>query len=55
MAFVKDAGKEGCKASDEWDGMNRRNQAKINEWVKAGKTKVNEGREIGVQMIEWID
>ena len=55
MENIKDAGATGKPPEDEWYEMNERNKARMREWRRGPHTQVNVGRQIGVQMAEWVE
>ena len=54
MKYVKsDLG--GAAAADDWQMMNSRNKRMMADFMKSSRTQVNQGRQIGLRMIEWTD
>ena len=45
----------GGTAAEDWEMMNFRNRRMMSEFCKSDRTQVNQGRQIGVTMIEWVD
>ena len=54
MANVKGAGK-GAVAADEWSALSDINKRMIAAWARSPETQVNLGRQIGLQMAEWVE
>ena len=45
----------GGTAAEDWEMMNSRNRKMMSEFMESDRTQVNQGRQIGVRMIEWVD
>ena len=45
----------GGMAAEDWEEMNSRNGRMMADFCKSSQTQVNQGRQIGVRMIEWVD
>ena len=43
------------RAAEEWEAMNTTNKRMMAAYQRSNQRRVNIGRKIGVEMVEWVD